>query len=102
MKFRQHPEDLRAQRDEDREKYRRQALARPEPAPIIALNHVERDAAREVYQTLEAVMKVGYQRRTGQQFPLDGLNSAQVVDEIIHAINLSRLKQAEKNNVNLR
>jgi hypothetical protein len=88
--------------ERDRERFLAQHYARPDPGGLIVLNFADRDAAREVYQSMEAVMKVGYQKRTGEPFPLDGLNSAHVVDEIIHAINLSRVRQAETNLVCLR
>ena len=87
---------------EEREKYRRQSLMRPEAAVLIAVNQVERDAAREAYQTLEAVAHGEYEKRVGERPTCSGLNSGSVVDEILHAINLSRVRQAEENNVNLR
>jgi hypothetical protein len=89
-------------REQAREKYRREALYRPQEVQMIALNHVERDAAREVYQVMEACLRGEYQRRTGTDELLPGLNSAHVVDEIINAINLSRAKQAAENLVCLR
>lgn len=87
---------------EAREKYRAQALARPEAVTLVALNHVERDAARDVYQTLVAVQHHEQEERTGKRPDCWGINAGYVVDEIVHAINLSRVRQAEENNVNLR
>lgn len=87
---------------EAREKYRQRQLYRPEAAQVIALNHEERDAARTVYETLVAVQHGEQERRTGVRPECWGLNAGSVVDEIIRAINLSRVKQAQENAVNLR
>ena len=96
----QHPDETERLR-EQREKYRREARARPEAVTLVALNHVERDAARDVYQTMEAVQHGEQERRTGKRPECHGLNAGSVVDEIVHAINLSRVRRAEENNVNL-
>lgn len=101
MAFRRHPDETERIREE-REKYRLKALARPEAVTLVALNHVERDAARDVYETLMAVAHGEYEKRVGERPTCPGLNCGQVVDEIVHAINLSRVRQAEESNVNLR
>lgn len=87
---------------EQRKKYRAQHHARPDPGALIVLNFADRDAAREVYQTMEAMLHGEIEKRTGKRPECCGLNSASVVDEIVHAINLSRVKQAEANLVCLR
>lgn len=79
---------------EAREKFRQERLHRPETPPLIALNQVERDVAREVYKNMEDCMHVAYEKRTGHWIE-GGLNSAQVVDALIHAINISRVAQVE-------
>lgn len=80
---------------ERRERYRREHFYRPEAAPLLALNRAERDAARDAYQILQAVNDTEYEKRTGKEASW-GMNSSQVVDELIHAINVSRVRQAEE------
>lgn len=79
-----------------RERSYREHFQRPDAGALIALNQADREAARHAYEILDAVAQCEYRDRTGgKESNYPGLGSSQVVDELIHAINISRVKQAE-------